>query len=254
MRILLLLLLLPFQVHAQKIALISGFDDVVRQAENQSLVRSGLKLFSKDHTFTGMPELYSSLLKDNGLSEFFLVSGTSSLFKGRIQKFISGAGYPACELHLRNWIKEWSVEEFKAASIQKILDQHESPNLIVIFDNSGASLQMVKTFPQAFPGKLLQMYLRETVQMSEPAGAHLFVTAFDLAVMEYQAQRLSEASVSLVGETILANSDAEKLIPAYAYCPAVYDPCAAITNVSLQSVCARVKARVLQVCESRQNH
>ena len=56
-----LTLLLSVQLGAnEKPLIISGFDDVLRQAENTSLLKATIKIFEEDKTFSGMPELYFS--------------------------------------------------------------------------------------------------------------------------------------------------------------------------------------------------
>lgn len=86
-----------------KTLLISGYDDVLRQAENTGLVRGGLKLFEKDQTFAGMPELYAELTKGQA-PRFALISATSRMFLDRIRKFLGDAHFPDPEIFLRSWL------------------------------------------------------------------------------------------------------------------------------------------------------
>ena len=63
---------------AEPFFLVSGFDDVVKQAENQNLAKAAFRLLKADQTFTGMPELYRGLTQAQTQEiKFFLVSGTS---------------------------------------------------------------------------------------------------------------------------------------------------------------------------------
>jgi hypothetical protein len=231
--------------------LISGFDDVLRQAENQSLWRAGLKLFSEDETFAGMPELYAELTRAYGGEGFSLVSATSSIFRSRIGKFLAESGFPPSDLYLRNWTTQWSVENFKVGSIRTILGSDSTRRFTVIFDNSPPSLEMAKSIPDTFPGSVQAIYLHEIVERPLPAGATYYLTAFDIALAELKAGRLPESSARRIGQAIIGESRPERIIPKYAYCPGDYDPCTASSLETLREVCAKVREKIAGICRVR---
>ena len=118
---------------------ISGFDDVLRQAENTGLIKSALKILEEDRTFTGMPELYKALTHEEPSPRFVIVSAISNWFGNRIERFLTSAQFPSNKRYLRNWLTEWSIEKFKIEKIREVLQEKPNRKFIVIFDNSEAS-------------------------------------------------------------------------------------------------------------------
>ena len=232
--------------------LISGFDDVLRQSENQNLFRAGLRLFSSDRTFAGMTELYTDLSDHVPVGtptpRFFLVSGITNFLQTRVENFLREAGYPSVEVHTRSWIREWSVETFKVTTIRSILGARR---MIVIFDDSEPSLEMAHSIPMFFPAQVLGIYLHEIVEHAPVAGARLYVTAFDVALAEHRAGRLSKEAVRKVADAVRAGTVFTDLIPEYAYCPANYNPCGPEELATFANECAAVRERVFNGCVAR---
>jgi len=232
----------------QDFHLVSGFDDVLKQAENQNLLKAAIRLFQTEKTFTGMPELYQELTKNKKEeSKFFLISGTSHWFLESSRKFIESSHYPQAQYFFRNWLTEWSITDFKINSIHSALSSFPEGKMIVIFDNSGASQNLARLIPEKFPGQVLAIYLRQTVQRPETPGAMQFVTAFEVGLEEWKKGRISSFGLDRITQVILNEKNPKKLIPAYAFCPKDYNPCvqAELTN------CHSVRTKVRAICESR---
>jgi phosphatidate phosphatase APP1 len=227
--------------------IISGFDDVLRQAENTGLVKASIKIFEKDKTFSGMPELYQVISHNEGKPQFVLVSAISSLFDGRIGKFLTRTHYPANQRYLRNWLTQWSIEEFKIAKINEIIAKHPNKKFIVIFDNSDASITLAEKLHEELPEKIQAVYLRQVVEKNIPASAIGFYTAFDIAVNEQQASRLSSLDVMAVANALLKETNREMLFPSYAVCPTTYDPCLNISE-DLAGTCSQVRNHIQSLC------
>lgn len=233
-----------------KAFLISGFDDVLRQAENTGLLKAGLKLFEPDRSFAGMRELYTLLTNTEDTPRFILVSAIATWFERRITDFLNETRYPSVELRLRNWLTQWSIESFKMEQISSIIKTRPDQRFIVIFDNSDASLQMTERLLAEYPNKITHVYLREVEQKEHPAGSIPFVTAFDIAVSEVRLRRLSEKEAVVVGHALLDEKDAQVIIPDYAHCPVEYNPCPDVTG-DLVKICGLIQERVRAICAGR---
>src|SRR5262245_10155417 len=83
-------------VHAEtpKPFLISGYDDVLRQAENANVVRAAGRSMSESEGFAGMPELYKIMAQPTDIP-FVVVSATSRTFENSATEFLKRSGYPA---------------------------------------------------------------------------------------------------------------------------------------------------------------
>jgi hypothetical protein len=242
------LLCAGFAHAADKPFIISGFDDVLRQADNTGLLQAGAMMLTPDRTFTGMPELYDTITSDENAPKFALVSATSTWFGKRFNKFLDGEAFPSRTLYLRNWVTQRSIDHFKISQIEGILKGIGDQKAIVIFDNSEPSLEMAVTINEKFPDQIKAVYLHQIIQKTLPASAHLYYNAFDIALSEYEAGRAELSDVTNVAKVILNETKKENLFPAYAICPADYDPCGQITDAAA-GVCSQVKEHVQELCE-----
>lgn len=231
----------------QKPYIISGFDDVLRQAENTGLIKASLKILEDDKGFSGMPELYHLISDQETSPQFVLVSAISNWFDTRISKFLVNSKFPSHQRYLRNWLTEWSIESFKIEKIKAILTEKGDRQFIVIFDNSEASLNLVEEINRQFPKKFVGIYLRQVQNKKLPLGATGFYTAFDIAAKEYEQGRLSMEDVTKVAEVILNQHDIDLIIPAYAMCPSNDNPCG-VSDFDIKAICAKVHGHVEALC------
>lgn len=249
------ILLLSFTANAQatRPELISGFDDVLRQAENTGLTKSAIKILEKDKTFAGMPELYQAITQDETTPvKFTLVSGISTWFESRIEKFLAETHYPKAKLSLRNWLTQWSIEKFKVKNLEKILAAHPGRSFIVVFDNSVPSLQIAETIRTHYADKITAVYLHEVTPRDQQQGTVNYITALDIALNEMNYGRLDAADVEHVAQAILKEQNPELIIPSYAYCPTDYNPCSNAT-AETTAICSQVQTKITDICKSRQH-
>lgn len=240
----------PLSKAAEKPFIISGYDDVLRQAENTGLIKSALKICEKDKTYSGMPELYTIISRGEQAPKFVLVSAISTLFESRISKFLAKSNFPENRRYLRNWVTEWSIEKFKIARVSEILKLKPHRKFIVIFDNSDASVALVDELYTQFPDKIHAIYLHQVVKKETPTGAISFFTAFDIALTEYLANRMSSAEVNEVGNAILKEAKSEMIFPSYSICPDHYNPCAN-GSAEIEKICVDVRAHIEFLCRQR---
>ncbi|WP_347356755.1 phosphatase domain-containing protein [Bdellovibrio sp.] len=247
-----LLVWLPFGAMAneQKVVLVSGFDDVLRQAHNTNIFSAGLKLMDKDQSYAGMPELYRRMMASGGTGQFYIVSALTNWLEPRVEKLLKDHQYPPRSISMRDWVTEWSISKFKIHHIEEIMRVNPDSQLIVILDNSTASVELADLLKAMHPGKIAEIYLRQTVEGKTSPHAKSFVTAFDIAFREFVSGRLSEDDLVAVGRSLLSDKKMENWIPSYSYCPKNYDPCAGF-SLGARGVCEEVKKKVSGFCQSR---
>lgn len=234
----------------EKPYIISGFDDVLRQAENTGLVKAALKIFEKDKSFTGMATLYSLISQQEQTPHFSLVSGITHWLHSRVDGLLTQENFPSRELFLRNWITQMDLEGFKIDKISEILQKHPGRKFIVIFDNSDASLALAEQIHQQFADRVVAIYLHQVVAKKTPPTATSYYTAFDIALAEFRANRLSVAELSQVGQSILNEQSLDLLFPNYAICPEAAQSCAD-TSAEAQSLCESVSSHIAKLCKAR---
>jgi phosphatidate phosphatase APP1 len=227
--------------------LISGFDDVLRQAENTGLLKSALKILEADKTFAGMPELYRQITAKETSPQFALVSAISTWFDGRIETFLEQNEMPTHTQYLRNWLTEWSIEDFKLNRIRLIMAAHPNRKFIVIFDHSEASLKLSKELYQLYPSLIQAIYLHKIVENQVPQGESTYYTAFDIAVAEYTQNRLTLDALKKVGASVINETRKYLLFPPYAICPKDYIPCSKESS-DTKEICQLVGDHVRHLC------
>lgn len=234
-------------VAAQRPYIISGFDDVLRQAENTGLLKATIKIFEDDKGFAGMSELYQVISTEEQAPRFVLVSAISNWFDTRIDQFLTKSQFPINQRYLRNWLTEWSIESFKIEKIREVLKEKSDRKFIVIFDNSNASIHLSKEIKHQFANHVVAIYLRQVQNKVLPSETIGFYTAFDIAVNEYEKGRLLTEDVLRVANAILAEPDINSIIPSYALCPSDANTCE-VTTTEIKDICLKVQKHVQTLC------
>lgn len=244
------LLASPGLAGACRPVLVSGFDDVMRQADNTGLLRAARRLLSPDLTYAGMPQLYQELTCPDIEPRMYVVSAITASLETRARTFLARAGFPSSQLHFRRWLLQWSQERFKWARIEWLLSRHAGQRFIFVLDDSPTSVRLSRRLLTSHPSRIAAVYLRETVRRELPAGATPFLTAFDIAASELAAGRITSSAAARVAEAVLAASDPHHLIPTYSYCPATRPACSR-GEAAVAPQCERVRALVLTICAAR---
>lgn len=230
--------------------LVSGFDDVMRQADNTGLLRAARRLLSPDATYAGMPELYRAMSCPEADPSMYVVSAITSMLTTRARNFLAREGFPPSKLHFRRWLLQWSPERFKRVRIEQLLAEHDDRRFVFVLDNSATSVRLAQGLLQAHPSRIAAIYLRETVKRDLPPGVMPFLTAFDIAAHEFAAGRLTASETTRVADAILAERDTNRVIPLYSYCPTTLPACA-LPDPGAMRQCDRVRERVLTICAAR---
>lgn len=240
-----LLSLLFLLAGAQAQTLISGLDDVVRQAENTGLMSSSLKMLEKDVGYAGMDLLYQQHLERSEKKHFILLSAMPDFFSARVEEFLIKNKFPSAKFRLRNIFTDWSILSFKLTAVAGILKK-EQDQLIFILDNSPASLDFSRALMEKYPKQVARIYLRQTLFKEVPAGIIPFITSLDIAFGELRAGNLSNQDVRELIQ-LLENAPDHLLIPSYSYCPLDYNPC----QQGIFQSCDKFRNRIRSLCQAR---
>lgn len=226
------------------VRIVSGLDDVVRQANNVNVLSATAKMVEDDKGYTGMPELYQALLKTSGTPTFTILSGMPDVFQNRVQKFLKAQDFPPSQVNLRNVIKNWNIVPWKMEIVRRMIERYPQDKLVFILDNSNDSIHFASLLISGFSKHLGGVYLRQTTAKAVFPGTIPFYTAFDIAYHEHKSQRLSAADLEKIGHLLVKEDSGKKIIPDYSFCPLDYNPCK-------EKICQSVKKKVLEICELR---
>lgn len=237
--------LMTWKSHGQ--TLVSGLDDVLRQGENTGLLAASLKMLEEDKTYSGMNRLYGLLLHRTKREKFFVLSAMPSWFEGRVADFLKENKFPPVEIKLRNIWWNWSIVNFKMRQLEEMIKVN-SEGVILVLDNSQASIDFAREAKDKFGEKVDKVYLRRTVEKKMPDFSIPFITTFDIALSEMKSGRVSRRDVEQILIDLVTETDDEKLIPSYSYCPVTYSPC----DEGIFANCPRLSYRIRAICRGRQ--
>jgi hypothetical protein len=232
------------------LVLVSDVDDTVKITnvlDRDDLLKGAIS----ESLFAGMPELYRHLLGTNSCAERLkFMSGSPSILNHKVAELLNEGHFPAHELTLR------SVTEFFFSSVRAYKTKHmaelygaSSSTFILIGDDTESDPEVYAAFADARPAAVLAIYIhRITGRASLRRGALPFVTAYDVAMREFLAHRLSEQQAADVGRVVLDSKD-RAFLPPFQSCPGEHEDIPALPD-SLVSLKARIDARLNAVCES----
>ncbi len=236
------LVLLAVQCHASGIEpgaarpfkVVSDIDDTVKITHVTNKADLLFRTFFHKSTFAGMPELYQELTKTSHANEVALnpaaelvepknsvvfLSNGPQFLQTTLTHLFFGVGFEGFQIRLRDWISQ-SSKIFKNFAMNSLVQETEDP-FLMLGDDTERDPEVYEKFRTTHPSeRSLSVYIHRVVgpQRAIPEGMIEYYTAFDVALSELQAGRLTEDQVVRVGQVVLAAPE-EKLIPGFADCP-----------------------------------
>jgi Uncharacterized conserved protein (DUF2183) len=175
-----------------------------------------LTLSVLDETFTGLPEFLND--SRHYAQEVHVLSHSVTLMRLKILRALEKKGIKVDALTLRSVLNNQSEEAFKVNELKKLLER-TTHDLILIGDDGGADAQAYATIAKAYPNRILAIYIHVLKGRALPENVTPYFTAFDLALREYSAGRMSDAGVKNSLTVLSAEADLKKVFPLLAQCP-----------------------------------
>ncbi|MCM2324109.1 MAG: App1 family protein [Oligoflexia bacterium] len=255
MRVLFLGLVLSLALSASagenRLRIVSDVDDTVKVTHvghASSLVRGTIHL----HAFAGMATLYREL-EPSGLD---FVSGSPRFLRGQLRRFLGRQGFPDFDLHTRDYLARPGIDEYKAAKLEGIFSADPESDFILVGDDTELDPLVYERLSERYPGRVSAIYIRQVKGLALPEGQESFFTAFDVALMEWRAGRLSAQAALRVGEAVLddAAAEDETLLPGFASCPPeawLRALLASRSEPAIEELALRIEGAVGELCEAR---
>ena len=233
---------------ADPFIIVSDVDDTVKITDvldRDDLVKNAFR----ELVFAGMPELYRQLLgPDSSAERLRFISGSPGIFLShKVNEILKDSDFPPYELTLRGLTEIFSsIQDYKTKHMQELYGA--SPDkFILIGDDTESDPKVYAMFSAAKPDQVLAIYIHRITGLKLPAGSLPFETAYDIAIHEFQAHRLSEKQAAVVGNAVLASSD-HTLLPGFQACPGEHEEIPALPD-SLVTLKARIEVRLTALCE-----
>jgi hypothetical protein len=124
-------------------------------------------------------------------------------------------------------------------------------HFLLVGDDTEMDPEVYSEFAAPRPNQVLAIYIHRITGRPVPAGSFEFVTAYDIALHEYEARRLSEEQAAIVGNVVLA-SRYSSFLPDFQACPNANPPIADLPD-TLARLEGAIEGRLATSCSGRAN-
>lgn len=229
--------------------LVSDVDDTVKVTDVLHHKVSAWNAIHSELVFAGMPELYRDLLGTDSPSERleFISGSPRILLTHKVDECLRDAHFPPFRAALRNRVG--SVADFKARMLHKLYGASEN-QFLLIGDDTESDPEVYAKFADAKkPDQVLAIYIHQIKGRALPPHSIPYLTAYDIALKEYQAHRLNAVQVGAVGVAVLASQEAA-FLPGFQKCPQEY---AQIPDLPkpLEVLQTQIRDRMKDLCSQR---
>ena len=235
----------------QSFVLVSDVDDTLKITGVSSYHDLISHWYYGTGTFLGMSELYQELLPRT--EKLVYLSGSpQSLEKSLRTLLITTERFPEGEFILSNWFYWEKTEKFKRRELAQLSKRFENSLFLLVGDDTQQDPEVFLEFQKAHPD-LLSIYIHRVTGRALPENVKTFSTAYEMALLEFEAGRLDQHQVSRVGEIIAQASTKERIFPDHIPCPEKSEltlgPKAAKTP-DLISLNERVGSNIQKMCKT----
>lgn len=227
--------------------LISDLDDTIKISHTQSKLVTIYRGLFRSSAFAGMAQLYGELLNYNPGSQFCVVTSSPPQIRKKVDFFLSKNQFPACDITLRDWMRQPNILKYKLGSILALVEAAEKEGrcAILVGDDTEHDPEVFSHVQKRFPNAVAARYLRIVKGRELPEGSVGFFTAFDIACAELAAGRLASEQVLRVGEAVLKAEKHSRLIPWFSLKPpTTYVPYTATPGAPVEEIWNRIREKV----------
>jgi len=189
--------------------IISDLDDTYKITNSAHFIPALFNIAFTKKSFVGNAELYKKISNDG--KNLIILSKTPDIFRKRVIKLMEKDSIFPSEIILKK-LKN-NKDTYKVEAIKQILSQNPDYLLILIGDDVSHDHEVYAQILKDYPDKVLDIYIRQVIGRNLPSNEKLFSTSFDLAVYEYQADRLEIEDVEEIADCLLSNYENKLLKP-----------------------------------------
>ena len=231
--------------------LVSDVDDTVKITNVLDRdERAKNAAFSK-LAFVGMPELYRYILGQNyPAGRLMFLSGSPFILSHKVDELLK-AHFPTYKLTLRDVTElPSSALDYKKKHMQEMYGVSED-NFLLVGDDTESDPEVYEAFSAPRRNQVLAIYIHRITEKELPLGSIAFVTAYDIAMREFVAGRLSEKQAADVGNAVFNSKDVT-FLPGFQQCPKEYEQIAGLTETLVQ-LKKQIEERMTTLCSNRTN-
>lgn len=203
--------------------IISDVDDTVKITNVLNRSRAVRNAIRSELVFAGMPELYRQMLgPDSRHERLRFISGSPRVLAHEIRELLAESKFPSYDLTVRGFRElRLSALHFKTKWLNGLYGAADE-QFILIGDDTEADPEAYAAFAASRPAQVIAIYIRRITGRPLPPAQVSFVTAYDIAVHERIAGRLTHEQATAVGSAVLSSSS-RILLPAFQTCPTQFE-------------------------------
>ncbi|MBD66404.1 MAG: hypothetical protein CME62_14430 [Halobacteriovoraceae bacterium] len=250
MRILFAFILVLSSFSTYALTIISDLDDTIKVTEVRNRINAARNALTRTHAYEPMPLLYNEMAQYT--NDLYIVSGSPKLFNRFIQKFYINNNLDVTATYTRGIRDLGNSYKFKINTISALIEE-SNDTFILIGDNTEKDPLVYQEIKRRYPERIENIYIHRVYAEEELADQTSFITAFDIAEVEYFAGRMSFEQVRDVANKILFAKDMKQIIPKFAFCPTNISDFNKTPLSQLTLMAAALKTKIIGYCKLRHN-
>ncbi|WP_374078411.1 phosphatase domain-containing protein [Bdellovibrio bacteriovorus] len=219
------LLILSFSLSSPAVTVISDLDDTIKITQVKT-VWNYYNSIVGTRVFLGMDQLVRDYKDQNSQNKVIVLSGSPEVLRGAVNRLMTKNNIPADAIYLAGKPEK---------KMERLLSLAEEINddLVLIGDDQEFDPSFYQEVKAKFPDKVKAIYIHQVNNRPVLPGQIGFITAYEVAVYEAQAGRLSNNNVENVRsfiegrlnlapqDTLVTQRVSETLVPRWSKCPAI---------------------------------
>lgn len=228
--------------------IVSDLDDTIKITNAESSIMAAWNGAFSQRVFGGMPELLQGTVSER--DALYVLTGSPPIVRSRINKLLRDNNVSVNGLILRPDLREPALD-YKTRELTRLMERHSEAEWVFIGDDVDSDPEVYQRMALRNPGKVLAIYIRPVRQRALPAGQVSYLSAYDIALNETLAGRLSIVSLQTVGEAVLV-TPTNKLLPRFTWCTEEMGEEFA-TTVSNEPAAVLVEEKLEEACQARRS-
>lgn len=212
------LFIFSFNIFAEEIMVISDLDDTIKQTNVKNPGDAAYNALFTQKVFSGIPELFDSM--KSYTDKLYVLTNSFNFFRYNIFKLLDKFDIQALEVSTRHLFRDKDGFKYK---YEYIVDKMKETNgkVILMGDDNGKDPEVYAEVLKNYPDKVLSIYIHKVMNRKLPRGITSYITAFEIAVHEFEKGRMNLNDALVLGESSLNEFELKNIIPKFSYCPKV---------------------------------
>lgn len=209
-------LILSLSAFSYDTIVISDLDDTIKRT---NVDRSGRAIYNAVFTqkvFPGMNDLFDTM--DSYTSGLYVLSNSPNAFRFNIFKLLDKHAINAVEVSTRRLIRDRDGFKYKYNFVVNKIKSLDT-KVVLLGDDVGEDPEVYEKVKADYPSKVAAIYIHKVKNRELPRGVTPYISAFDIAIKEYQAQRMNLSQAMALGLNVVSDYEIKKILPKYTYCP-----------------------------------